>query len=48
MKTIGLIGCMSRASSAEYHRLNNQHMKARLGGHNKARYPADPALPRLS
>ncbi|NBD05572.1 aspartate/glutamate racemase family protein [Burkholderia thailandensis] len=37
MKTIGLIGGMSWESSAEYYRLINQHMKARLGGHRNAR-----------
>ncbi|MBP0628344.1 aspartate/glutamate racemase family protein [Cupriavidus sp. AcVe19-1a] len=37
MKTIGLIGGMSWESSAEYYRLINQEMKARLGGHNNAR-----------
>ncbi|QEZ44820.1 aspartate/glutamate racemase family protein [Cupriavidus oxalaticus] len=37
MKTIGLIGGMSWESSAEYYRLINQDMKARLGGHHNAR-----------
>lgn len=37
MKTIGLIGGMSWESSAEYYRLINQGMKARLGGHNNAK-----------
>jgi aspartate racemase len=37
MKTIGLIGGMSWESSAEYYRLINQGMKARLGGHRNAR-----------
>ncbi len=37
MKTIGLIGGMSWESSAEYYRLINQGMKARLGGHCNAR-----------
>lgn len=37
MKTIGLIGGMSWESSAEYYRLINQDMKARLGGHRNAR-----------
>lgn len=37
MKTIGLIGGMSWESSAEYYRLINQAMKARLGGHHNAR-----------
>ncbi|SOZ64409.1 putative racemase [Cupriavidus taiwanensis] len=36
MKTIGLIGGMSWESSAEYYRLINQDMKARLGGHHNA------------
>jgi len=37
MKTIGLIVGMSWESSAEYYRLINQGMKARLGGHRNAR-----------
>jgi aspartate racemase len=37
MKTIGLIGGMSWESSAEYYRLINQGMKARLGAHNNAK-----------
>lgn len=37
MKTIGLIGGMSWESSAEYYRMINQGMKARLGGHRNAR-----------
>jgi aspartate racemase len=37
MKTIGLIGGMSWESSAEYYRLINQEMKARMGGHRNAR-----------
>ncbi len=37
MKTIGLIGGMSRESSAEYYRLINLGMKACLGGHRNAR-----------
>jgi aspartate racemase len=37
MKTIGLIGGMSWESSAEYYRIINQSMKAKLGGHNNAR-----------
>lgn len=37
MKTLGLIGGMSWESSAEYYRLINQGMKARLGGHRNAR-----------
>ncbi|EIP86557.1 aspartate racemase [Burkholderia humptydooensis MSMB43] len=36
MKTIGLIGGMNWESSAEYYRLVNQHMKARLGGRRNA------------
>ncbi len=35
-KTIGLIGGMSWESSAEYYRLINTGVKARLGGHNNA------------
>ncbi len=37
MKTIGVIGGMSWESSAEYYRLLNSGMKARLGGHHNAR-----------
>ena len=37
MKTIGLLGGMSWQSSAEYYRLINQGVAARLGGHNNAR-----------
>ncbi|WP_322043235.1 aspartate/glutamate racemase family protein [Paraburkholderia sp. J67] len=37
MKTIGVIGGMSWESSAEYYRLLNSQMKARLGGHHNAR-----------
>ncbi|PFH08547.1 aspartate racemase [Collimonas sp. PA-H2] len=37
MKTIGLIGGMSWESSAEYYRLINQGVKARLGAHNNAK-----------
>ncbi|AGK51393.1 putative aspartate racemase [Burkholderia thailandensis MSMB121] len=37
MKTIGLIGGMNWESSAEYYRLVNQHMRARLGGRRNAR-----------
>lgn len=36
MKTIGLVGGMSWESSAEYYRIINQEMKARLGGHRNA------------
>lgn len=36
-KTIGLIGGMSWESSAEYYRLINQAMKARMGEHRNAR-----------
>ncbi|MQR00544.1 aspartate/glutamate racemase family protein [Glaciimonas soli] len=36
-KTIGLIGGMSWESSAEYYRLINTGIKARLGGHNNAK-----------
>ena len=37
MKTIGLLGGMSAHSSAEYYRIVNELVKARLGGHNNAR-----------
>ena len=37
MKTIGLIGGMSCQSSAEYYRIINQTVQARLGGHHNAR-----------
>ncbi|MBL0338778.1 MAG: aspartate/glutamate racemase family protein [Rhodospirillaceae bacterium] len=37
MKTIGLIGGMSWESSAEYYRLINQQVKARLGGLHSAK-----------
>jgi aspartate racemase len=37
MKTIGLIGGMSWESSAEYYRLINEQVKARLGGHHSAK-----------
>ena len=37
MKTIGLLGGMSWESSAEYYRLVNQQVKARLGGLHSAR-----------
>jgi aspartate racemase len=37
MKTIGLIGGMSWESSAEYYRLINEGVKARLGGLHSAR-----------
>jgi aspartate racemase len=37
MKTIGLIGGMSCHSSAEYYRIINERMNARLGGHHNAR-----------
>lgn len=37
MKTIGIIGGMSWESSAEYYRLANHYVKARLGGHHSAR-----------
>ena len=36
MKTIGLIGGLSWESSAEYYRLINQEVKARLGGQHSA------------
>ena len=37
MKTIGLIGGMSWESSAEYYRLINENVRARLGGQHSAR-----------
>ncbi|NTV65401.1 MAG: aspartate/glutamate racemase, partial [Oscillochloris sp.] len=37
MRTIGLIGGMSWESSAEYYRLTNEAVKARLGGLHSAR-----------
>lgn len=37
MKTIGLIGGMSWESSAEYYRIINQEIKARLGGFHSAK-----------
>ena len=37
MKTIGLLGGMSWESSAEYYRLVNEQVKARLGGLHSAR-----------
>jgi aspartate racemase len=37
MKTIGLIGGMSCQSSAEYYRIINEAVQARLGGHHNAR-----------
>lgn len=37
MKTIGLIGGMSWESSAEYYRIINQEVKARLGGLHSAK-----------
>jgi aspartate racemase len=37
MKTIGLIGGMSCQSSAEYYRIVNENVQARLGGHHNAR-----------
>jgi aspartate racemase len=36
MKTIGLIGGMSWESSAEYYRLINEAVRARLGGLHSA------------
>ena len=48
MKTIGLIGGMSWESSAEYFRLINQDMKARLGGHGAACAGCGDAGARLS
>lgn len=37
MKTIGLIGGMSRESSAEYYRMINRYSKALHGGHRNAK-----------
>jgi aspartate racemase len=37
MKTIGLLGGMSWHSSADYYRLINEQVAARLGGHHSAR-----------
>ncbi|MCU1235092.1 MAG: aspartate racemase family protein [Candidatus Solibacter sp.] len=37
MKTIGLLGGMSCQSSAEYYRIINESVQARLGGHHNAR-----------
>lgn len=37
MKTIGLLGGMSWYSSADYYRLINEEVAARLGGHRSAR-----------
>lgn len=37
MRTIGLLGGMSWESSAEYYRLLNEEVRARLGGHHCAR-----------
>jgi len=37
MKTIGLIGGMSWESTAEYYRIINRAVNARLGGHHSAR-----------
>ena len=37
MKTIGLIGGMSWQSSAEYYRIINSEVQARLGGQNNAK-----------
>lgn len=37
MKTIGLIGGLSWESSAEYYRIINQLVRARLGGHHSAK-----------
>jgi aspartate racemase len=37
VKTIGLLGGMSWESSAEYYRLVNEQVKARLGGLHAAR-----------
>ena len=37
MKTIGLVGGMSWESTAEYYRIINQRVKAKLGGFHSAR-----------
>ncbi|MDC0710552.1 aspartate/glutamate racemase family protein [Stigmatella sp. ncwal1] len=37
MKTMGLLGGMSWESSAEYYRIANEYVKARLGGHHSAK-----------
>ncbi len=37
MRTIGLLGGMSCESSAEYYRVVNETVRARLGGHHSAR-----------
>ena len=37
MKTIGLIGCMSWESSAEYYRIINETVKQKLGGLHSAK-----------
>ena len=37
MQTIGLIGGMSWESSAQYYRIINQEVRARLGGVHSAR-----------
>ncbi len=37
MKTIGLIGGLSRESSREYYRIINEEVKKRLGGHHSAK-----------
>lgn len=37
MKTIGMLGGMSWESSAEYYRIANEVVKARLGGHHSAK-----------
>lgn len=37
MRTIGLLGGMSWESTAEYYRLLNHDVAARLGGHHSAR-----------
>jgi aspartate racemase len=37
MKTIGMLGGMSWESSAEYYRIANRYVKAKLGGHHSAK-----------
>lgn len=41
MKTIGVLGGMSWESSAQWYRLANESVKARLGGHHSARVLLD-------
>lgn len=41
MRTIGILGGMSWESTAEYYRLVNEHVRARLGGLHSARVVVD-------